>query len=245
MQITERNYPVLRRLRTGTMGVTDVGEIDRSEIMQNIESIKSLWSVCYEEFGKHIFYICKSMEKAVFESAPKLQASGCLDEIRNENNQGTVLFGKWQICYELYGVNGIIMAFRDNELVYVHCKGLMYTTKNIGMVDGEQFNASWIFDILWASLLFMKYAKVETKEMGKMKKEVFNNEKYVNNSQNNIIIVDCLWIVNLIRSGAFKVRGHFRLQPYLDRKELIWISEFEKHGYTRKAKKLSFYPEEA
>ena len=244
MQITERNYPVLRRLKTGKMGLTDVGEIDRKEIMNNMENIKGLWGVCFKEFSQNIFYICKSMEKAVFESAPKLQAGGCLDEIRNENYNGTILFGKWQVCYETHKEKAIIMAFRENELVYVHSKGLIYVTKNIAMKDGEEFSSSWILDILWASLMFLKYAKVETREIGKMKKDVFNQEKWVNNSLKDIIIVDCLWITNLIRSGAFKVRGHFRLQPYKDRKELIWISEFEKHGYTRNAKKIGFFNEE-
>lgn len=240
MQITERNYPVLRRLKTGKMGVTDVGIIDRETIMLKIEGIRGLWEVFCEDFNHKIFYICKSMEKAVFESAPKLQASGCLDEIHKERHKGTILFGKWQVCFDLHNQLGVVMAFYENQLAYVHCSEFRFITKNIGMKDGEVFEPVWIFDIIWASLLFMKFAKVETKEMGKMKKEVFNNEKYVNNSTKDIVIVDCLWITNLIRSGAFKVRGHFRLQPYKDRKELVWISEFEKSGYTRKAKSLSY-----
>ena len=34
------------------------------------------------------------------------------------------------------------------------------------------------------------------------------------------------------------VRGHFRLQPYKDGHRLIYIEPFQKHGYTRRAKKL-------
>jgi hypothetical protein len=50
------------------------------------------------------------------------------------------------------------------------------------------------------------------------------------------------WYTTLVKSDSFKVRGHFRLQPFGSTKaqrKLIWINEFMKNGYTREAKKLS------
>ena len=96
---------------------------------------------------------------------------------------------------------------------------------------------------LFLILNFIRYAKIEDKLLVAGSKIFYNSTKYVNNSMSNIITVDSSWFTTIVKSNSFKVRGHFRLQPYKDRVELIWIDEFEKTGYTRKAKKLTFYPE--
>lgn len=90
--------------------------------------------------------------------------------------------------------------------------------------------------------LFINFAEVETKVMKpntqiwdeKMVNAIYNNKTY-----SDITVLDSTWYTNLISSGAFKVRGHFRLQPYgpgMKQKRLQWISEFKKEGYHRKAK---------
>lgn len=44
------------------------------------------------------------------------------------------------------------------------------------------------------------------------------------------------WYTEISNDESFKVSGHFRLQPYGDgTKRLIWINEFTKNGYHRKA----------
>jgi hypothetical protein len=51
--------------------------------------------------------------------------------------------------------------------------------------------------------------------------------------------MDSTWFTQLVISNAFNVRGHFRLQPCgpeLKERKLIWIQDFQKSGYTRKAK---------
>ena len=63
--------------------------------------------------------------------------------------------------------------------------------------------------------------------------------KFLNNSKTDITFVDTLWKERISTEG-FKVRGHFRLQPVGEGrkdKRLIWIDEFDKHGYNRKATK--------
>jgi hypothetical protein len=88
--------------------------------------------------------------------------------------------------------------------------------------------------------LFRKYAEVEIKVIKpKMKAELFKC-KYHNDNDHSIEIMDSTWFTTLIKSDEFKVRGHFRLQPcgqaFAERK-LVWIKDFTKEGYTRKAKK--------
>ena len=47
---------------------------------------------------------------------------------------------------------------------------------------------------------------------------------------------DSKWYTEICNDESFKVSGHFRLQPYGDgTRRLIWINEFTKNGYHRKA----------
>lgn len=53
-------------------------------------------------------------------------------------------------------------------------------------------------------------------------------------------IMDCRWFREISSDKEFLVSGHFRLQPYKDEsgvwdKKLIYIDEYVKHGYHRKA----------
>jgi hypothetical protein len=88
--------------------------------------------------------------------------------------------------------------------------------------------------------LFKKYADVETKLLQPKDKNRVFNCKYYNDSDYQIQIMDSTWFTTLVKSDSFKVRGHFRFQPCgqaLKDKKLIWIKDFTKEGYTRKAKK--------
>lgn len=49
-------------------------------------------------------------------------------------------------------------------------------------------------------------------------------------------LFDSKWYTEIYNNNSFQVSGHFRLQPYSDgNKKLIWINEYTKHGYHRKA----------
>jgi len=95
--------------------------------------------------------------------------------------------------------------------------------------------------------LFINYADVETKIL-EPSRQIWDGPRaiYNNKSKVPITVVDSSWYTNLVSSGAFKVRGHFRLQPHghgLKKRKLIWINDFEKEGYTRKAKIEQTLPE--
>ena len=92
-------------------------------------------------------------------------------------------------------------------------------------------------------LIFKKYAKVEIEiyYSGKKKKSNILKDNVKNMLPFNVKMLDCTWFTTICRDEGFKVRGHFRLQPKKINgewvKELIYINEFEKHGYHRVAKK--------
>lgn len=102
-------------------------------------------------------------------------------------------------------------------------------------------------NVLICFLLMDRYAKVETKTcLGKtkIKNESVEKGKVLNLTNLSINFKDSTWFTTICRNEGFKVRGHFRLQPKKNDKgewvkELIYINEFEKHGYHRQAKILN------
>jgi len=91
--------------------------------------------------------------------------------------------------------------------------------------------------------LFIQYSEITTKILPP-KEQIWNSHTcvYNNKTQDDITIIDLTWFTNLVKSDAFKVRGHFRLQPHgegMKERKLIWINEFQKEGYIRGAKMLT------
>lgn len=91
--------------------------------------------------------------------------------------------------------------------------------------------------------LFRRYAEVECVTVNAKKRGHFNGEKVLNETLTDITFLDSKWFRNITRTEGFAVRGHFRLQPKKKdgewTRELIWINNFEKHGYHSKARILS------
>jgi hypothetical protein len=95
---------------------------------------------------------------------------------------------------------------------------------------------------IFSLILFLKYCDLEIKEVKGNSKAVHISTKYVNETKNNIQILDSTWFTTLVKSDSFHVRGHFRFQPCgqaLKDRKLIWISDYDKEGYTRQAKVLT------
>jgi hypothetical protein len=93
-------------------------------------------------------------------------------------------------------------------------------------------------------LLMEKYAKVETKISKALSQQKDEQLGVISNSTKcDIKIRDSKWFTTICRDEGFMVRGHFRLQPKKINgewtKELIYINEFEKHGYHRQAEILN------
>jgi hypothetical protein len=105
---------------------------------------------------------------------------------------------------------------------------------------------NWVMnhvEVCLAILTFKQFAEVEVKHIGGKKypkKTKINNEKYLNDSNHQIDVLDSRWFTETIRTEGFSVSGHFRLQPCgknKDQRKLIYIKDYKKNGYHRKAKK--------
>lgn len=101
---------------------------------------------------------------------------------------------------------------------------------------------TYYFAFIVSFLCFIKHVELETKIIKAEKKDFHIGTKYVNETKTNIEVLDSTWFTTIVRSEGFKVGGHFRMQPCgkdMAERKLIWISPFEKNGYTRKAKILA------
>lgn len=94
-------------------------------------------------------------------------------------------------------------------------------------------------DMVLDYLCLRQWADVEISEVHtKIKKEIKDKKKTKVVVEDGITFFnfDSKWYTEICNNEDFSVSGHFRLQRYGDgSRRLIWISDFVKHGYHRKA----------
>jgi len=94
-------------------------------------------------------------------------------------------------------------------------------------------------DMVLDYLCLRLWAEVQLKKISTtVKIDVKKNKKTqtVTESGLDYYIFDSKWYTEISNDESFQVSGHFRLQPYSDgSRRLIWINEFTKNGYHRKA----------
>lgn len=102
--------------------------------------------------------------------------------------------------------------------------------------------------LFYKLLIFKHYALVRLAPMKpnqkiKLNPKINAGESIKNECPINITFMDSLWDKTIIVAGDFKVSGHLRMQPYGPREnptyyELIWIDQYNKHSYVRRAGKI-------
>ena len=138
----------------------------------------------------------------------------------------------------------------DVHLVAMGCIDFIYNEIGIDSStylrckEGDEDNCVRYMKFLFELHVFLKYADTEiVKIYGNQKKLLPDKSDYINNQSGMTIkFIDSRWLQEIIRLEGFKVRGHFRLQPCKDEsggwtRKLIYIHEFEKHGYHRRAQR--------
>jgi hypothetical protein len=88
-------------------------------------------------------------------------------------------------------------------------------------------------------LTYLYFSGLDFKHVLKGRKVKDGKKKFKNDTQTDVYLVDSCWNTIVIHDEEFPVRGHLRLQPYESREspkyKLIWIDDFVKHGYVRRA----------
>ena len=90
------------------------------------------------------------------------------------------------------------------------------------------------------AIWFIKNCEIDTKVIEPKSKHREDGIKYFNESKSSFTVLNCNWFNDLVRNIPFNVKGHFRWQVHGEKhskRKLIWVEEFVKSGYTRKAQK--------
>lgn len=131
---------------------------------------------------------------------------------------------------------------RDNNVYYINYTSFkIFPLKDMVIFPNNQegYMTDNDFTDFLKLLIFVEYSELE--EVLLKPKQSFGTKKegkYLNESDRNFIIVDSSWN-KIIKTDNFGVIGHFRWQPIGSNKEgrkLIYIREYLKNGYIRKAK---------
>jgi len=89
-------------------------------------------------------------------------------------------------------------------------------------------------------IIFKQFAKEEKEfKLRARTKQKNKADKYRNELKIDINIIDKTYFTSSYNFNQFSVNGHFRSQPHgkgRTKRKLIWISDFVKNGYSRKAK---------
>lgn len=242
MKISERTHPALGYLASGFIyGIRVPVAFDKNLLNKIGETFEQLCS----KFQK-VIVLTDPFEDAIFKARQKLHTEVVIDEISKEDRYGTMVCGKVVLCYFFSKKSTYLFSFQNDHLVaFVSKDNSNEITENVEWYHPDNphndLGAIYINRIIEA-IGFILFAETETKIIDSGKKILGFNCKYVNHSKLTITVMDSKWFTTLVKSDAFKVRGHFRFQPHGDGmkdRKLIWISDFEKTGYTAPARKLS------
>lgn len=263
MYITERQWPALGFLKTGIQGVIKV-DLQDSLFFNNPEYrkiYKEVFNNNKQYFNQNVYYISEPFAEACIKNIDSLlglYGDIIQEEIVDFEVNGTYIIGNKIIMLHhtvkkdqdvptiivyIFHKTGVPLAMTesivDNSFswlsnsVKIHTEivGQMpqLTVYNVGLVI--------VFD------MFKRYASVETKFVKNRSVLKSDSKKYVNQTDLDITYLDSTWFTTLVKSSEFGVKGHLRLQPKKKdgvwTKELIWINDFKKKGYSRQAKILT------
>jgi hypothetical protein len=217
-----------------------------SSKLLNQQDIKIITDPFYDAFGK---------------AKEKLSTSELMEEMLSGTSIGTIIYRDNVICYLIEdaeiegkkihaGTFYFFIVAERGKLVPMFAVTISPNQKfepiflSSALVKAERDVDEYLNGLFYDTILllnFIKYAEVETKYLPAGQKVKGVNCKYINETRSNVKILDSTWFTELVKSDAFKVRGHFRLQPKKRNgewtKELIWIKDFEKGSYIRRAGK--------
>jgi hypothetical protein len=248
MKISYRTHPVLGLMSGSNFDFQLEGNAPKDKI---IECLKDVFGYRGKELLSNIIYASPAFIEAAMSCSPKMISNELYKEIGDEFS-GVLLYGHATFIYDLkrVNINGTgawlinVIEFYAGVALKTICWGnsINYTHKHDeGDHDDPIEAAKDLCGFIQMVLMFKKFAQVETKLLPAGQKVNCINCKYVNDTNMNITYLTSTWFTTLVKSDAFKVRGHFRLQPCgegLKDRKLIWVNDFEKGGYTAPARKL-------
>ena len=266
MKISYRTHPILEKLNNGKLGKLDFYKENQLWVFTNSGELNKIFAKYLNKFNSNIDFITTPFAEAlsknitkligIFDYLPRNNESDILakdmfNAIGIEELSGTIIYDNTTILYHITKTDVVVFQFYHDKKTDLFVLELY--ADNFTEIDclfqpafkDEVINEKTVREITGCAvntLLFKKFAEVETKYLPPNKKTKDINCKYVNDTKIGVTILDSKWFTTLVKSDEFTVHGHFRLQPcgkeMKDRK-LIWINDFVKSGYTAPARKLT------
>lgn len=258
MKISYRTLPVLRVLADKEIPRSIILDSRKPDALNNVilQNAQRVLLKRWDEFRlktiQSIDIITKPFADAIDKSEKKLAEANLISELKPQYGvlvssekefQTSIMYNIRRVQVEGKSASAVdLIHFHKDSIV-----ALQFVEENFVFVcdyfseanGGYERYLKQLIGGLQFALLFKQFAQIETKYLAAGKKETTATCKYMNDTSIDVTIMDSTWFTTLVKSDAFKVRGHFRLQPKKKdgewTKELIWISDFEKQGYTRKA----------
>ena len=251
MRFNSKSYPILESLERGDAMNMPIDAYYTTHIKdpQTILTIASAAVETYKTCKANKFFMTKTFKTAIEKSAPKIVSDQ--KHIEHKKNDAAVFFDEQGLmCFIANPIDGITkficFGFSKTALIsmcvitpngqsYGHWPvkdektGLVYNDKD-GMI-------AWGHAMMVAAYFF-RNCEIDTVLVKPNQKVRYQGEKHLNETREPITILDCKWFTEMIRDIPFGVKGHFRWQPHgpqHSKRKLIWIAEFEKKGYHRKA----------
>ena len=262
MKFTYEKFPILMALKNGTLENIKrfLDDPDDHYFLLDFPielAVDDSFQKNAAAFRSSIMYISVPLSDAIKMAVPKMpiewgqeptKASGTIILPRDDKGISSVYcynFSATHIDDRNKTFKGCVFSFRGDVLMRAICSlGDDLIFHSCETLNPQQSKEKCLgsYNFINTVLTFLAHAETQIK-LAESNKPVFEGQSciYNNRSKFPITIIDSTWLTTLVKSDAFKVRGHFALQAYgpgWSKRRLRWISEYEKPGYTRLAKKL-------
>lgn len=249
MKLSYRNYPILAlfdKKYCETVTLMNNPEADsNTEVLKYANKCIQGGYLC----DMPIYYVSKEFNDALNKNALKLRdvVRKDIELIKELYEPGVVFFPEGEAmiyCRNEDGSRQIFMIANKEGRVNDVFIGSWSNRKYL-LQDEESHTCTNRRMLRYCLLMaFKRFATVELEIIEPHKKTKSNIDKQgkvINDTGVEVTMLDSRWFREIIRNEGFKVRGHFRLQPYKNEhgewtRKFIYIEEFEKHGYHRRAK---------
>lgn len=259
MRINYKNYPILKDLETlNPWGLKLDNAFMEDNALKGFDRMRTIVEGAVDIYRQHQkkYWLTIPFVEAISKASPKIIKDGLHLKYKYPDC-GLLVIKKSVVLYlanpqdnkvklAVYGFNnesvtsfGAIIQNQEDPEKYTYSGRYYEVDENGKSYNNTEHLVAWLESIAIA-LYFIDNCEVETKVIEANKKERFEGEKYLNETNKEMTLLNCSWFTELIRTTPFSVNGHLRWQPCGEKhskRKLIWIEGFEKKGYNKKAQK--------
>lgn len=252
MRLNEKTYPAYHCLENNLYDFLQIDAMFKDTILTDTNKFYDFLNslkFTFRQVNKR-YFITEPFREAIHTAAPKIIKdnklftdipTGC--GILFTNTGFTVYLSNPTdkqiklLCYGFTRDTLTTYGYIDNDFNY---GGVAFNLDGNGQpINDTDFCVNYLNGIL-LGLWFIDNCEVDATIIAPKGKHRDAGIKYFNESKSSFTVLNCNWFTDLIRDIPFRVKGHFRWQAHGEKKtkrKLIWIEEFEKSGYVRKAQK--------